>query len=59
MNVNKQHKRTRLVLVENDLTYTAYLGKNVEVSIKSDRELSKEEIEYFRKYPIKYIEGDE
>ena len=56
---SKQHKRTRLVLVENDLTYTAYLGKNVEVSIKSDRELSKVEIEYFRKYPIKYIEGDE
>ena len=30
----KHHKKTRLVLIENDLTYTAYLGKNVEVSIK-------------------------
>jgi len=55
----KQYKKTRLVLVENDLTYTAYLGKNVEVSIKSGRELSKEEIEYFRKYTIKYLEVGE
>ena len=53
----KHHTKTRLVLIENDLTYTVYLGENVEVSIKSDRELSKEEIEYFRKYPIKYLEG--
>lgn len=49
---------TKLVKIDAKTgTHTAYDGKNAIAAVAFDRPLSAEEVEYLRKYPLKYVQA--